>query len=122
MIIGRADAEEVILDVEWPTIVFFLGLFVVVGGLVETGVINQLANLMIDKTAGYPVVTMLVLLWASALLSAILDNIPFVATLIPLVQVMAQNGIDVGPLWWAISLGACLGKNGTLDRDRKSVV
>lgn len=114
MIIGRADAEEVILDVEWPTIVFFLGLFVVVGGLVETGVINQLANLMIDKTAGYPVVTMLVLLWASALLSAILDNIPFVATLIPLVQVMAQNGIDVGPLWWAISLGACLGGNGTL--------
>lgn len=114
MIIGKVDAEEIIADVEWPTIVFFLGLFIVVGGLVETGVINQLAQMIIDATEGRPVMTMLVILWVSALLSAILDNIPFVATLIPMVLVMEQSGMDVQPLWWAISLGACLGGNGTL--------
>ncbi|MDD5986758.1 MAG: ArsB/NhaD family transporter [Eubacteriales bacterium] len=114
MIVGHVEAEEIIHDVEWPTIVFFLGLFIVVGGLVETGVIDALAKLMIEGTSGNMALTMLVLLWASALLSSILDNIPFVATLIPMVLVMGQSGVDVGPLWWAISLGACLGGNGTL--------
>lgn len=114
LIIGKQDVEEIIHEVEWTTIVFFTALFVVVGGLVETGVINTLANVIINLTADKPIMTMLVLLWASALLSAILDNIPFVATLIPLIQVMGQNGIDVVPLWWAISLGACLGGNGSL--------
>ena len=80
----------------------------------ETGVIDALAKLMIEGTSGNMALTMLVLLWASALLSSILDNIPFVATLIPMVLVMGQSGVDVGPLWWAISLGACLGGNGTL--------
>ena len=93
---------------------FFTGLFVVVGGMVETGVIDQLANLIINLTADKPIMTMLILLWASALLSCILDNIPFVATLIPLIIAMGNSGIDVAPLWWAISLGACLGGNGTL--------
>ncbi|MEA4923168.1 MAG: ArsB/NhaD family transporter [Eubacteriaceae bacterium] len=114
MIIGKQNAEEIIFDVEWPTIIFFLGLFIVVGGMVETGFIDSVAKLLINATAGYPVVTMLVLLWASAILSAILDNIPFVATLIPLIQTMGDSGIDTYPLWWAISLGACLGGNGTL--------
>jgi Na+/H+ antiporter NhaD/arsenite permease-like protein len=114
LFIGKQDVEEIIQEVEWTTIVFFTALFVVVGGLVETGVINTLANVIINLTADKPIMTMLVLLWASALLSAILDNIPFVATLIPLIQVMGQNGIDVVPLWWAISLGACLGGNGSL--------
>jgi Na+/H+ antiporter NhaD/arsenite permease-like protein len=114
LVIGKQDVEEIIQEVEWTTIVFFTALFVVVGGLVETGVINTLANVIINLTADKPIMTMLVLLWASALLSAILDNIPFVATLIPLIQVMGQNGIDVVPLWWAISLGACLGGNGSL--------
>ncbi len=114
IIIGRADLEEIVNDVEWPTILFFLGLFIVVGGMEETGVIHSLATLMIDATAGNPVMTMLVLLWASAILSSILDNIPLVATLIPLVFAMGEGGIDVMPLWWAISLGACLGGNGTL--------
>ncbi len=114
IIIGKQDAEDVIADVEWPTILFFLGLFIVVGGMVETGVVGKLADLLVTGTAGHPVMTMLVLLWASALLSSILDNIPFVATLIPLVTIMGQSGVDIGPLWWAISLGACLGGNGTL--------
>ena len=81
MVIGKQDIEEVVMDVEWPTILFFFGLFIVVGGMVETGVIKQLATMIMDLSGGHPIVMMLILLWASAILSAILDNIPFVATL-----------------------------------------
>lgn len=114
MVIGKQDVEMVVHEVEWPTILFFIGLFIVVGGMVQTGVIKQLAELMINVTAGHPVATMMVLLWASAILSSFLDNIPFVATLIPLVIAMGNSGVDIAPLWWCISLGACLGGNGTL--------
>ena len=114
LVIGGTSVENAIQDVEWTTIVFFMSLFVVVGGLTETGVIKQMAAVVIDKTAGHPVMMMLVLLWASAILSSFLDNIPFVATLIPLVLALKADGMDVEPLWWAISLGACLGGNGTM--------
>ena len=114
LIIGREDVNEAIQDVEWTTILFFMSLFVVVGGLTETGIIKELASKIIDATNGHPMVTMLVLLWASALLSSILDNIPFVATLIPLILAMQADGIDGTSFWWAISLGACLGGNGTM--------
>ena len=114
LVIGGTSVENAIQDVEWTTIVFFMSLFVVVGGLTETGVIKQLAAVVIDKTAGHPVMMMLILLWASAILSPFLDNIPFVATLIPLVLALKADGMDVDPLWWAISLGACLGGNGTM--------
>ena len=114
LVIGGTSVENAIQDVEWTTIVFFMSLFVVVGGLTETGVIKQLAAVVIDKTAGHPVMMMLILLWASAILSSFLDNIPFVATLIPLVLALKADGMDVDPLWWAISLGACLGGNGTM--------
>lgn len=114
LIIGREDVNEAIQDVEWTTILFFMSLFMVVGGLTETGIIKELASKIIDATNGHPMVTMLVLLWASALLSSILDNIPFVATLIPLILAMQADGIDVTSFWWAISLGACLGGNGTM--------
>lgn len=114
LIIGRQDAEDIISDVEWPTILFFIGLFVVVGGMVESGVIGKLAGLLVTATGGHMVAAMLIILWASALLSSVLDNIPFVATLIPLILTMGNSSIDVTPLWWAVSLGACLGGNGTL--------
>ncbi|WP_130862336.1 ArsB/NhaD family transporter [Bacilliculturomica massiliensis] len=114
LLIGRQDADQIIADVEWSTIVFFTGLFVVVGGMVESGVINKLAQILMSVTDGHMIITMMVLLWASALLSSVLDNIPFVATLIPLILTMQADGIDVTPFWWAISLGACLGGNGTL--------
>lgn len=114
MLIGGQKAEDIIADVEWTSIIFFTALFIVVGGLVETGVVGQLAEIVINATSDKPIMTMLVILWASALLSTILNNIPFVAALIPLVIDMGQSGIDVFPLWWAISLGACLGGNGTL--------
>lgn len=115
MIVGKQDVEDVIMGVEWSTILFFIGLFVVVGGMEETGVIDQLATLLIGMTGGNLVLTMLIILWVSAIVSSVLDNIPFVATLIPMIlAIQAESGMDVTPLWWALSLGACLGGNGTL--------
>ena len=100
--------------VEWTTLSFFAGLFVIVGALAETGVIGMLANGLIDATGGNVFITMLVLLIGSAVISSFLDNIPFVATMIPILLAMESTGMDVTPLWWAVSLGACLGGNGTL--------
>ena len=115
MIVGKQDIEDVIMGVEWSTILFFIGLFVVVGGMEETGVIDQLATLLIGMTGGNMVLTMLIILWVSAIVSSFLDNIPFVATLIPMIlAIQAESGMDVTPFWWALSLGACLGGNGTL--------
>ena len=114
LLIGHQDIEEVITGVEWTTILFFTGLFVVVGGLQETGIIQVLANGLMDLTKGHMTMTILLILWVSAIVSSFLDNIPFVATLIPLILTMQSSGVDVTPLWWAVSLGACLGGNGTL--------
>ena len=114
LLIGKQNLDHVIAEVEWPTLLFFSSLFIVVGGMVETGVVGQMAKLIIDLTAGHEIITMITLLWSAAIISSFLDNIPFVATLIPLVTAMGQSGIPTEPLWWAISMGACLGGNGTL--------
>ncbi len=114
LILSRVEVEEVLMDVEWSTIGFFAGLFVVVGGLAETGVIEMLANALIDATGGDLFLTIIIMVWASAIISSFLDNIPLVATLIPIVQTMEAAGLDVMPYWWAISLGACIGGIGTL--------
>ena len=114
LIISSADVEHVLLDVEWATIGFFAGLFIVVGGLSETGVIEMMANGLIALTGGDIMITIIVLVWASAIISSFLDNIPMVATLIPIILAMESTGIDVMPYWWAISLGACIGGIGTL--------
>lgn len=114
ILISGRDIEVAIEGIEWGTIGFFLGLFMVVGGMEHTGVIEMLGNAIVDATGGNVVLMMIVILWASAILSSILDNIPFVATMIPIIMVMETSGIDVYPLWWALSLGACLGGNGTL--------
>ena len=114
LLIGGQDIEEMILGVEWTTIGFFAGLFVVVGGMVQTGVIDMLAQAIIDVTGGDAILAMLVILVASAIISSILDNIPFTATMIPIILYMGSQGMDAWPLWWALSLGACLGGNGTL--------
>lgn len=114
ILISGRDIEVAIEGIEWGTIGFFLGLFMVVGGMKHTGVIEMLGNAIVDATGGNVVLMMIVILWASAILSSILDNIPFVATMIPIIMVMEASGIDVYPLWWALSLGACLGGNGTL--------
>ena len=114
LLISSADVEKVLLDVEWATIGFFAGLFVVVGGLAETGVIEMMAYALIDITGGDMMITLIVLVWASAIISSFLDNIPLVATLIPIITTMEATGMDVMPLWWAVSLGACIGGIGTL--------
>ena len=114
MFIGKQDVDEILSSIEWSTIAFFGGLFIIVGGLVEVGIIDFIASYLINATSGNLALTMLVILWLSAIISSFLDNIPFVATLIPLILTMQAQGVDVTPIWWATSLGACLGGNGTL--------
>lgn len=114
LLIGGQEPEEIVLSVEWPTILFFIGLFIVVGGLKKVGVITLLANGLLSLTGGNMIITMMVILWVSAIVSSFLDNIPFVATLIPMILTMQSEGMDVAPIWWALPLGACLGGNGTL--------
>ncbi len=107
--------EYIFSKIEWTTIFFFVGLFVLVGGLEVNGIINWLAAETMHLTGGEPVATTMSVLWLSALMSAFVDNIPFVATMIPLVQDMGAMGYqNIEPLWWALSLGACLGGNGTV--------
>ncbi|GAA0204960.1 ArsB/NhaD family transporter [Selenomonas dianae] len=106
---------KVLSKIEWPAIFFFGGLFILVGALVETGVIRMLAAEAIKATGGNVEATAILILWMSAFASAFIDNIPFVATLIPLIQDMGQMGLtNLDPLWWSLALGACLGGNGTL--------
>jgi Na+/H+ antiporter NhaD/arsenite permease-like protein len=114
LLIGGQDVEVILSEIEWSTIGFFAGLFVVVGGLSEVGIISELATIIIEGTNGNLIFTMIIILWISAIISSFLDNIPFVATLIPLILTIKAQGIDVTALWWATSLGACLGGNGTL--------
>lgn len=109
------ELERIFHKVEWLTIFFFVGLFVLVSGLIETGIISLLAKDMIQLTDGDPVATAMVILWLSALASAFVDNIPFVATMIPMIKEMGAMGAsNVDTLWWSLALGACLGGNGTL--------
>ncbi|MBE3557304.1 MAG: ArsB/NhaD family transporter [Firmicutes bacterium] len=113
---GAQRMGEAFHHVEWPTLFFFIGLFVLVGGLVETGVIVRLASWALGVTGGSVPLLTVVVLWLSGFASAFVDNIPFTATMIPLLQ---QIGTQLGeetmmPVWWALSLGACFGGNGTL--------
>lgn len=133
MLIGHGtkpqDGDELsyLADVEWKTIFFFIGLFILVGGLVKAGVIGRLAGQLVSVTEGHPGWSALSILWGAAFLSAIVDNIPFVAAMNPLVVDLARSlhpeisdyttlvhQPDIMLLWWALALGACLGGNGTL--------
>lgn len=115
LLLSGESVDEVFSNVEWPTLFFFGGLFILVGTLEEVGLIHDLATAIVHLTKNNLLFTGIIILWFSALASSVLDNIPFVATLIPLIKAMgAQSGMDIAPLWWAVSLGACLGGNGTL--------
>ncbi len=114
--VSKLDTTEVVRDVEWPTLAFFVGLFVMVGGLVANGVIERLGSAAADLTGGRLWFATMLLLWVSAFLSAIIDNIPYVATMAPIVSdLVATNGgiSEAGVLWWALALGADLGGNAT---------
>ncbi|HLZ33481.1 MAG TPA: ArsB/NhaD family transporter [Nitrospira sp.] len=125
----KEDSEELsyLTDVEWKTIFFFIGLFILVGGLVKVGVIRFLADQLVTLTRGNLTGSTLAVLWGSAFLSAIVDNIPYVAAMNPLIVDLARSlhpeitdyamlvhQPDILPLWWALALGACLGGNGTI--------
>lgn len=109
--------EGIMAEVEWTTIFFFVGLFIIVTGVEHTGVIEMLAHKTLELTGGDFNATAAAILWVSAIASALIDNIPFVATMIPLIENMAPTfgGSEaLVPLWWALALGACLGGNGSL--------
>ena len=105
--------DEVFSKVEWTTIFFFIGLFILVGGLEMQGVIKWMAQQATDLTGGDVTASTMVILVLSAVMSSFVDNIPFVATMIPLIKDMVITG-SKEPLWWALSMGACLGGNGTV--------
>jgi Na+/H+ antiporter NhaD/arsenite permease-like protein len=129
LLVSRIDPHDVLADVEWSTIFFFVGLFIVVGGIEKTGLMDLVAGAVIGIVGGDVALAALGLLWFAGISSAIVDNIPAVATLIPLTFSMARllfpelAGLEnfelaahpsVTPLWWSLALGACLGGNGTL--------
>jgi len=115
MFITREEPEEVLLSVEWPTIFFFAGLFILVGSLQVNGVISLIAQKSLQITGDSVALTGTLVLWLSALASAFVDNIPFVATMIPLLQEVGQlSHMAMESIWWSLALGACLGGNGSL--------
>jgi Na+/H+ antiporter NhaD/arsenite permease-like protein len=113
-VISRIDVATVLEEIEWPTLFFFIGLFMLVSAIVEVGIIDALAELLIDLTGGDATVTTIGLLWLSAIASAIVDNIPYTTTMIPVVERLGASGIPIEPLWWSLALGACLGGNATI--------
>jgi len=114
------QVEEALDAVEWVTIFFFAGLFALVGGLQEAGIIKALAGRMLDVTGGDIGLAATLILWVSGVASATIDNIPFVATMIPMIREMAEglglatDSQSINALWWSLALGACLGGNGTI--------
>ncbi|MBA2277146.1 MAG: ArsB/NhaD family transporter [Chloroflexia bacterium] len=129
LLLSQIEPHGVLAEVEWPTLFFFVGLFVLVGGIEEIGLLDRIAEEAVALTGGDPLWTALMLLWLGGVASAIIDNIPAVATLIPLTVAVARliypelAGLDAAevassaqmePLWWALALGACLGGNGSM--------
>ena len=117
VLLNRTDIVHTLEhDVEWPSLVFFIMLFVIVGAADETGILQFVANWLKDVSSGNLVMAILLILWTSAILSAIVDNIPFTATMLPVVALLSKSipGAETGVLWWALALGACFGGNGTI--------
>lgn len=114
LLVARVEVHEVLAQVEWATLFFFVGLFVLVGALVDTGLIARFAQAVLGITAGQPETTALAVLWLSALLSGVVDNIPYTATMVPLLRELAAQGLAIEPSIWALALGACLGGNATI--------
>ncbi len=114
LLVSGTEPRTALREIEWNTLFFFIGLFMMVEGLVATGIIAGLAERLIEVTGGQADVATIALLWFSAIVSAIVDNIPYTATAIPVVQQFAASGMNAEPLWWALALGACLGGNLTI--------
>jgi Na+/H+ antiporter NhaD/arsenite permease-like protein len=117
LVLSKVDIVEMLeKEIEWPTLIFFMFLFVVVSGAEEAGLIQVIADWVRDMSQGSRVVAIIMILWVSAIASAFIDNIPFTATMLPIVAYLTEviPGAQTGVLWWALSLGACLGGNGTM--------
>lgn len=114
MLVARIDPHEALGRVEWSTLFFFVGLFMLVEGIVQAGLLTDLATAIGDLTGGHDGAAAMVLLWFSAIASAVVDNIPYTATAIPVVQHLVDTGVAAEPLWWSLALGACLGGNLTI--------
>ncbi len=117
LVISRVDIVEMLEhEVEWPTLIFFIALFMVIAGAEETGLIQMIAEWVKDVSQGNLTVAVIIVLWVSAIASAFIDNIPFTATMLPIIAFLNQTipGAESGVLWWSLSLGACFGGNGTL--------
>jgi Na+/H+ antiporter NhaD/arsenite permease-like protein len=114
MLVARLDPHEMLREVEWSTLFFFVGLFILVEAVVQVGIVGGVATMVADATAGHEGATAMAMLWFSAGASAIIDNIPYTATAIPVVQRLAQDGVPAETLWWSLALGACLGGNLTI--------
>nr|WP_315988167.1 SLC13 family permease [Desulforamulus aquiferis] len=114
-IISKNNLLDSLRCVEWQVIIFFVSLFIMVGALDKLNAFESLAKLSLDITDGNMLAAGLIILWFSAIASAFVDNIPFVAAMIPLIQDMGRLGgmTDLTLLWWSLSLGSCLGGNGT---------
>ena len=114
MLVAREEPHDVLRDVEWTTLFFFIGLFMLVGGVIEVGLIERLAEFAAGITGGALAPTSMLILWLSAILSGIVDNIPYTATMIPIVERLAPAGEEGHVMWWALALGADLGGNATI--------
>jgi Na+/H+ antiporter NhaD/arsenite permease-like protein len=114
LLFGKIEPGPVLREIEWPTLFFFVGLFMLVSGVVRTGIIDGAARELLELTRGDHTVTVLSVLWMSGLASGIVDNIPYTATMVPLVQNLGRQGIPLEPTWWALALGADFGGNATL--------
>jgi Na+/H+ antiporter NhaD/arsenite permease-like protein len=114
LLVTSRDIHGALDEVEWPTIAFFVGLFIVVEGIVAVGIVERIADVLLELTGSDPALTTIGLLWFSGIASAIIDNIPYTATMIPVVFELGNAGIPIEPLWWALALGACLGGNATI--------
>jgi len=113
MIVAREDVHEIFNTVEWPTLFFFIGLFIIVGAVAKAGIISDLARTVLSWTGGRTDLAALAVLWMSGFISAIVDNIPYTVTMVPLIQQLGQS-VDREPLIWALALGANLGGNATI--------
>lgn len=110
---GRNDVHHVLREVEWTTLFFFIGLFITVEAVVEVGIIERVADVALGLTGGNLALTSTLLIWLSAVASGLVDNIPYTATMIPVIENLGEV-MPVRPLWWSLALGACLGGNATL--------
>jgi Na+/H+ antiporter NhaD/arsenite permease-like protein len=114
MVVGRIEPHDAFRDVDWRTIFFFVGLFVLVEAVVAVGIVGGIGQWLAANSRGDALLASLSILWASAGVSALVDNIPYTATAIPIVHELVASGLPAQPLWWSLALGACLGGNLTL--------